>query len=168
MVNNLAWWKRAVVYQIYPLSFLDANGDGFGDLQGINQKLDYLKNLGVDVLWLSPVYQSPMDDNGYDISDYYQIDPIFGTMADFIELLSKVHEKGMKLIMDLVVNHTSDEHVWFKESKKSKDNPFRDYYIWRDEPTDITFSYAAGNNNLDELVFPPAAIITGLEPIPAT
>ncbi|PKK85672.1 MAG: glucohydrolase, partial [Tenericutes bacterium HGW-Tenericutes-8] len=138
MNKNLKWWKKAVVYQIYPLSFADSNGDGYGDLKGIIQKLDYLKSLGIDVLWLSPVYQSPMDDNGYDISDYYKIDPIFGTMTDFEELLHKTHDLGMKIIMDLVINHTSDEHVWFKESKKSKDNPFRDYYIWRDKPSDIT------------------------------
>ena len=138
MNKSLKWWKKAVVYQIYPLSFADSNGDGFGDLKGIVSKLDYLKSLGVDVLWLSPVYQSPMDDNGYDISDYYKIDPIFGTMDDFNELLHKTHDLGMKIIMDLVINHTSDEHVWFKESKKSIDNPYRDYYIWRDEPSDIT------------------------------
>lgn len=121
-----------MVYQIYPKSFLDSNGDGIGDLQGITSKLDYLKELGVDVIWLSPVYRSPNDDNGYDISDYCAILEEFGTMDDFDELLAAVHAHGMKLIMDLVVNHTSDEHAWFAKSRKSKDNPYRDYYIWRE------------------------------------
>ncbi|WP_044895036.1 glycoside hydrolase family 13 protein [Bacillus alveayuensis] len=125
------WWKEAVVYQIYPRSFKDSNGDGIGDIQGIISKLDYLKDLGVDVIWLSPVYKSPNDDNGYDISDYRDIMDEFGTMADWEELLAEIHKRGMKLIMDLVVNHTSDEHPWFIESRKSKDNPYRDYYIWR-------------------------------------
>lgn len=126
-----AWWKDCVVYQIYPRSFYDSNGDGIGDLRGIIEKLDYLQDLGVDVLWLNPVYRSPNDDNGYDISDYYRIMDEFGTMDDWEELLEEVHARGMKLIMDLVVNHTSDEHTWFIESRKSKDNPYRDYYIWR-------------------------------------
>lgn len=125
------WWKEAVVYQIYPRSFYDSNGDGIGDLKGIILKLDYIKNLGVDVIWLNPIYQSPNDDNGYDISDYYQIMPELGTMADFDELLAAVHKLGMKLVMDLVVNHTSDEHPWFLESRSSKDNFKRDFYIWR-------------------------------------
>ncbi|MGM0837853.1 MAG: glycoside hydrolase family 13 protein [Bacillota bacterium] len=125
------WWKEAVVYQIYPRSFNDSNGDGVGDIRGIIEKLDYLKELGVDVVWLSPVYQSPNDDNGYDISDYRKIMDEFGTMADWEEMLAEMHKRGIKLIMDLVVNHSSDEHDWFKESKKSKDNPYRDYYIWR-------------------------------------
>lgn len=125
------WWKESVVYQIYPRSFADSNGDGIGDLKGIISKLDYLKKLGIDVIWLSPVYKSPNDDNGYDISDYQNIMDEFGTMADWEELLAEVHNRGMKLIMDLVVNHSSDEHKWFIESKKSKDNPYRDYYIWR-------------------------------------
>lgn len=124
------WWKEATAYQIYPRSFMDSNGDGIGDIQGIISKLDYLKDLGIDVIWISPVYQSPNDDNGYDISDYQAIAEEFGTMADFDELLEKVHQKGMRLIMDLVINHTSDEHPWFVESKSSKDNPYRDYYIW--------------------------------------
>lgn len=131
------WWKKAVVYQIYPLSFQDSNGDGIGDLRGILKRLDYLKQLGVDVIWLSPVYQSPMDDNGYDISDYLAIDPIFGTMDDMKQLIATAHTKGMRIIMDLVVNHTSDEHRWFKEARSSKSNRFRDYYIWSDEPTSI-------------------------------
>jgi len=134
---GLAWWKKALVYQIYPLSFKDSNGDGYGDLKGIVSKLDYLKDLGVDVIWLSPVYQSPMDDNGYDISDYDAIDPIFGTLEDMNSLIKETHQKKMRIIMDLVVNHTSDEHIWFKEALKSKDNPKRDYYIWADQPSDI-------------------------------
>ena len=126
------WWKEAVVYQIYPRSFMDSNGDGIGDLNGITSRLDYLKDLGVDVIWLSPVYQSPNDDNGYDISDYQAIMQEFGTMEDFDRMLSEMHKRGIKLVMDLVVNHTSDEHKWFVESRKSKENPYRDYYIWRD------------------------------------
>lgn len=125
------WWKESVVYQIYPISFKDSNGDGVGDLRGILSKLDYLQDLGVDVVWICPIYQSPGHDNGYDISDYYKIDPAFGTMEDFDELLEGLHARGMKLMMDLVLNHTSDEHPWFLESRKSKDNPKRDYYIWR-------------------------------------
>lgn len=126
------WWKRSIVYQIYPKSFMDANGDGIGDLQGIIQKLDYLKKLGVDVLWLSPIYDSPQEDNGYDIRSYYSIYAPYGTMSDFHELLEETHKRGMKLVMDLVVNHTSDEHPWFKESRSNKNNPYRDYYIWKD------------------------------------
>lgn len=127
-----AWWKESVVYQIYPRSFCDSNGDGIGDLNGITGKLDYLKELGIDVIWLSPVYESPNDDNGYDISDYQDIMKEFGTMEDFDRMLARAHELGIKIMMDLVVNHTSDEHSWFVESKKSKENPYRDYYIWRD------------------------------------
>lgn len=126
-----AWWKESVVYQIYPRSFYDSNGDGIGDLRGIYEKLDYLKDLGVDVLWLSPVYQSPNDDNGYDVSDYQAIMQDFGTMTDWDVLAKGIHDRGMKLVMDLVVNHSSDEHKWFIESASSKDNPKRDYYIWR-------------------------------------
>ena len=128
---NTQWWKSSVVYQIYPRSFKDSNGDGVGDLRGITQKLDYLKELGIDVVWLSPVYQSPNDDNGYDISDYQAIMAEFGTMADWDDLIAAMHERGIKLVMDLVVNHTSDEHAWFIESRSSKDNPKRDWYIWR-------------------------------------
>ena len=124
------WWKESVVYQIYPRSFCDSNGDGIGDLNGITGKLDYLKELGIDVIWLSPVYKSPNDDNGYDISDYQAIMDEFGTMEDFDRMLATAHEKGIKIMMDLVVNHTSDEHKWFIESRKSTDNPYRDYYIW--------------------------------------
>lgn len=126
------WWKEAVVYEIYPRSFMDSNGDGIGGLQGIISKLDYIRDLGADVIWLCPVYKSPNYDNGYDISDYEDIMAEFGTMSDFEELLTKAHEKGLRIIMDLVVNHTSIEHPWFIESRKSKDNPYRDYYIWRD------------------------------------
>ena len=125
------WWKEAVVYQVYPRSFKDSNGDGIGDLKGITSKLDYLKSLGVDVIWLSPHYDSPNADNGYDIRDYRKVMKEFGTMEDFDELLRGVKQRGMRLVLDLVVNHTSDEHHWFVESRKSKDNPYRDYYIWR-------------------------------------
>lgn len=125
------WWKEQVIYQIYPKSFKDSNGDGIGDLPGIISKLDYLQNLGIDIIWLSPIYASPNDDNGYDISDYRAIHSDYGTMEDFDILLAGLHDRGMKLIMDLVVNHTSDEHKWFEESKKSKDNQYRDYYFWK-------------------------------------
>lgn len=125
------WWKKSVVYQSYPRSFCDSDGDGIGDLNGITGKLDYLKELGADVIWLSPVYESPNDDNGYDISDYQAVMKDFGTMADFDRMLEEIHARGMKLVMDLVVNHTSDEHPWFQESRKGKDNLYRDYYIWK-------------------------------------
>ncbi len=147
-MNN--WWDKSTVYQIYPLSYCDSNGDGIGDIQGIISKLDYIKNLGVDIIWLSPVYQSPMDDNGYDISDYYKINPQFGTMEDFNELLKTAHDKGLKLIMDLVVNHTSDEHAWFIEAKKSKENPYRDYYIWRDDPSEQQSVFSGSAWEFDE------------------
>lgn len=130
-MENTAWWKDSVVYQIYPRSFADSNGDGIGDLKGITARLDYLKELGIDVIWLSPVYQSPNDDNGYDISDYKAISPEFGTMEEFDHMLEEIHKRGMYLMMDLVVNHTSDEHIWFQKSRESKDNPYRDYYIWK-------------------------------------
>ncbi|TDK59770.1 alpha-glucosidase [Bacillus salipaludis] len=129
---NKLWWKEAVAYQIYPRSFMDSNGDGIGDIQGIIAKLDYLKELGIDVIWVCPMFKSPNDDNGYDISDYQKIMDEFGTMADFDQLLQEVHDRGMKLILDLVINHTSDEHPWFIESRVSKDHPKRDWYIWRD------------------------------------
>lgn len=131
-IINRKWWKEKVVYQLYPRSFKDANGDGIGDLKGIIEKLDYIKSLGIDVVWLNPVYESPNDDMGYDISDYRSIMKDFGTMEDFELLLKGLHDRGIKLIMDLVVNHTSDEHRWFKESRKSKDNPYRNYYHWWD------------------------------------
>ena len=126
------WWKESVVYQIYPRSFKDSNGDGIGDLNGITEKMDYLKELGIDVIWLSPVYESPNDDNGYDISNYQEIMKDFGTMEDYDRMLSAAHERGIKIVMDLVVNHTSDEHPWFVESRKSRNNPYREYYIWRE------------------------------------
>jgi oligo-1,6-glucosidase len=125
------WWKESVVYQIWPRSFADGDGDGIGDLAGISSRLDYLAALGVDVLWLSPIYPSPQDDAGYDISDYQDIDPTFGSLEQFDALLAAIHERGMKLVMDLVVNHTSDEHPWFVESRASKDNPKRDWYWWQ-------------------------------------
>lgn len=126
------WFQDSVVYQIYPRSFQDSNSDGIGDLNGISQRLPYLKKLGVDVLWLNPIYKSPDVDNGYDIADYETIQPVYGAMSDFNKLLAQIHENGLKLVMDLVVNHTSDQHKWFQESKKSRDNPYADYYIWRD------------------------------------
>lgn len=125
------WWHTATVYQIYPRSFADSNGDGIGDLPGITSKLDYLKNLGIDVIWLSPIYKSPMDDNGYDISDYRDIAPEFGTLADFDRLIAEARKRGIGIVLDLVVNHTSDEHPWFLEARKSPSNPYRDFYIWR-------------------------------------
>lgn len=133
MTNNRdAWWKQSVIYQIYPRSFQDSNGDGIGDIRGIIRRLDYLEDLGIDAVWLSPVYRSPQDDNGYDISDYQDIDPMFGTMADMEELIGEAGKRGIRIIMDLVLNHTSDEHPWFLEAKKSRDNPYHDYYVWRD------------------------------------
>jgi len=133
---NEKWWKQSIVYQVYPKSFHDNNHDGIGDLQGIIKKLDYLKDLGIDLIWLSPVYQSPMDDNGYDISDYYKIAPEFGTMEDLDELIEEARKRDIKIMMDLVINHSSDEHEWFIESKRSKNSPKRDWYIWRDPASD--------------------------------
>ena len=127
-----AWWKEAVIYQIYPRSFCDSNGDGIGDIEGIISRLDYLKRLGIDIIWLSPIYESPNDDNGYDISDYQNIMREFGNMKDFDRLLEQAHIRNIRIIMDLVVNHTSDEHPWFIESRKSKENPYRDFYIWKE------------------------------------
>lgn len=126
------WWKSAVIYQIYPRSFQDTNGDGFGDFQGIIKRLPYLEKLGIDCIWLCPVYRSPQDDNGYDISDYCDVDPMFGTMADMEELIGKAREHGIYIVMDSVLNHSSDEHKWFIEAKKSRENPYHDYYVWRD------------------------------------
>ena len=126
------WYEKSVIYQIYPMSFKDSNHDGMGDIHGIISKLDYFVELGVDVLWLSPIYVSPMDDNGYDIADYYQINPMFGTMGDFKLLLKTAHQKNLKIIMDLVVNHTSDEHIWFMDAINQPDSPYRDYYIFRE------------------------------------
>ncbi len=152
---NKVWWKEAVAYQIYPRSFMDSNGDGIGDLNGIILKLDYLKALGVDVIWVSPFYKSPNDDCGYDISDYKDIMDEFGTMEDFDRLLAEVHKRGMKLIADLVINHTSDEHPWFIESRSSLDNPKRDWYIWRDgvdgaEPNNWESIFSGSAWELDE------------------
>ncbi len=149
------WWKESVVYQIYPRSFCDSDGDGIGDLKGIRSKLDYLKELGINVIWLSPVYKSPNDDNGYDISDYQDIMTEFGTMKDFDELLEAAHDRGIRIVMDLVVNHTSDEHPWFIESRSSRDNPKRDYYIWRDavdghEPNNWGSSFSGSAWQWDE------------------
>ncbi|MDO5348947.1 MAG: alpha-glucosidase [Lachnospiraceae bacterium] len=135
-MNDKTWWKHSVVYQIYPRSFKDSNGDGFGDLPGIIEKLDYLEKLGIDVIWLSPVFDSPQDDNGYDIRDYRSIYAGFGSNEDMEELIQKAHERKIKVVLDLVANHTSDEHVWFVESRKSKDNPYSDYYIWKDPKAD--------------------------------
>lgn len=151
-----AWWQKAVVYQIYPKSFQDTTGNGFGDIQGIIKRLDYLKKLGVDVIWLTPIYASPQKDNGYDISDYYSIHPEYGNMDDFDQLLTEAHDKGIKVIMDIVVNHTSTEHEWFKQASSSKDNPYRDFYIWKDgkedglEPTNWQSKFGGNAWKYDE------------------
>ncbi|MDG3145943.1 alpha-glucosidase [Streptococcus suis] len=144
-IQKTEWWKKSVIYQIYPRSFQDSNGDGVGDIRGIISRLDYLHELGIDAIWLSPVYQSPMDDNGYDISDYQGIAPEFGTMEDMEELIAEGHKRNIKIIMDLVLNHTSDEHFWFQEALKGPDNPYYDYYVWADEPNELrsTFSGSA-------------------------
>ncbi len=143
-IQKTDWWKKSVIYQIYPRSFQDSNGDG-RDIRGIISRLDYLHELGIDAIWLSPVYQSPMDDNGYDISDYQGIAPEFGTMEDMEELIAEGHKRNIKIIMDLVLNHTSDEHFWFQEALKGPDNPYYDYYVWADEPNELrsTFSGSA-------------------------
>ncbi|KAK6977745.1 glycoside hydrolase family 13 protein [Favolaschia claudopus] len=146
MPHPETWWKDAVVYQIYPVSFLDSNGDGFGDLNGITSKLDYLQDLGVNVVWLSPIYKSPLADMGYDISDYRDIDPRYGTLDDWDKLLAGLHGRHMKLMMDLVVNHTSDEHAWFEQSKSAKENPKRDWYIWRPPKYDVDGNRRPPNN----------------------
>ncbi len=152
--TNAPWWQETVVYQVYPRSFQDSNGDGIGDLQGLIQRLDYLEKLGIGAIWLSPVYQSPNDDNGYDISDYEQIMAEFGTMADMEQLIEEADKRGIKIIMDLVVNHTSDEHPWFIESRSSKDNPYRDFYIWREgidgqAPNDLESTFLGSAWQLD-------------------
>ncbi|PWJ50482.1 alpha,alpha-phosphotrehalase [Faecalicatena contorta] len=141
----MEWWKKAVVYQVYPMSFKDSNGDGIGDIGGVIEKVDYLNQLGVDVIWLTPVYESPMDDNGYDISNYYKINPLFGTMEQLEELLGMLHDRGMKLIMDLVVNHTSDEHEWFRAAKADKKSKYHDYYIWEEKPITGQQSFFSGS-----------------------
>ena len=149
------WWHQSVVYQVYPHSFQDTNGDGVGDLQGVITRLDYLHYLGIDTIWLSPVYESPNDDNGYDISDYQAIMAEFGTMADMEELIAEAKKREIKIIMDLVVNHTSDEHAWFIEARQSKENPYRDYYIWRDpingnEPNQLRSIFSGSAWQFDE------------------
>ncbi len=149
------WWQNAVVYQVYPRSFQDSNNDGIGDIQGIISRLDYIKKLGVDIIWLNPMYKSPNVDNGYDISDYRAIHPDFGNLDDFKELLSQAHKLGLKIMMDLVVNHSSDENKWFEESRKGKENPYRDYYIWRDpvdghEPTNWGSYFSGSTWQFDE------------------
>jgi oligo-1,6-glucosidase len=150
------WWKESVVYQIWLRSFKDSDGDGIGDLRGIVEKFDYLRELGVDVVWLSPVYKSPNDDMGYDISDYREVMDEFGTLAHWEELLAGLHERGIKLVMDLVVNHTSDEHPWFVQARRSKDNPYRNFYIWREgsdgrEPNNWTSLFGGSAWSYDEL-----------------
>jgi alpha-glucosidase len=134
--QNTAWWQHGIVYEIYPRSFQDSNGDGIGDLEGIRCRLDYLAWLGVDAIWIAPIYPSPMADGGYDVSDYRGIDPIFGTAADFERLLTEAHARGLKVILDFVPNHTSDQHRWFLESRSSRDNVRREWYIWRDPAPD--------------------------------
>ena len=151
----MKWWHNAVVYQIYPLSFQDSNGDGIGDIPGIISRLDYLQELGIDAIWLSPVYASPNDDNGYDISNYRSIHPDFGTMEDMDNLVAEGLKRNIRIVMDLVVNHTSVEHQWFIEAKKSKDNKYRDYYIWRDPvnggvPNDLISKFSGSAWELDE------------------
>ena len=131
-MNNSKWWQQAVIYQVYPKSFQDSNQDGLGDLRGIISRLDYIKQLGADVIWLNPVYKTANIDSGYDILDYQSINPDLGTMSDFDALVTEAHQRGLKIMMDLVVNHTSSDHDWFKQSRSSTDNPYRDYYIWRD------------------------------------
>lgn len=144
------WWHKATIYQIYPRSFMDTSGNGIGDLKGITGKLDYIQKLGITAIWLSPVYQSPMDDNGYDISDYQAIADIFGDMADMDELLDEAKQRGIKIIMDLVVNHTSDEHAWFVEARENPDSPKRDYYIWRDQPNNLMSIFSGSAWEYDE------------------
>jgi alpha-glucosidase len=133
-MDEFLWWRDGVIYQIYPRSFADSNGDGIGDLPGIISRLDYLASLGIDAIWLSPIYPSPDKDFGYDISNYMEVDPRFGSLADFDHLLEEAHQRGIHLILDLVLNHTSDQHTWFQESRSSRDNPKRDWYIWSDRP----------------------------------
>lgn len=144
------WWHKATIYQIYPRSFKDTSGNGIGDLKGITSQLDYLQKLGITAIWLSPVYQSPMDDNGYDISDYEAIAEVFGNMDDMDDLLAAANERGIKIIMDLVVNHTSDEHAWFVEARENPNSPERDYYIWRDEPNNLMSIFSGSAWELDE------------------
>lgn len=146
MTETAHWWQKSVIYQIYPRSFCDSNGDGVGDIPGIISRLDYLKTLGIDVIWLSPIFRSPQDDNGYDVSDYRDIDPLFGTLEDVRELFAQAKRRGMRIMLDMVLNHTSDEHPWFLEARQSRDNPKHDWYIWRDgvpgtPPTDMISTF---------------------------
>jgi alpha-glucosidase len=149
-MQKLTWWQHGIIYEIYPRSFQDSNGDGIGDLDGILQRLDYLVWLGVDAIWISPIYPSPMADFGYDVADYCGIDPIFGTMEDFDRLLAEVHSRGLKMILDFVPNHTSDQHPWFLESRSSRDNPKRDWYLWRDEPNNWLSNFGGSAWEWDE------------------
>jgi glucan 1,6-alpha-glucosidase len=153
-IKQNKWWQSAVLYQIYPRSFQDTTGTGVGDLRGIINRLDYLNTLGINAIWLSPVYKSPNDDNGYDISDYEDIMDEFGTMADMDELIAEAKKRDIRIIMDLVVNHTSDEHAWFIEAKKGKDNPYRDFYIWRDPVTFLLISWDPSCVNAGNMPFP--------------
>ena len=155
-MSNEVWWKNAVIYQIYPRSFMDSDGDGIGDIEGIIERLDYLEWLGIDAIWICPVYKSPNDDNGYDISDYMSIMDEFGDMNDMDRLISEAKKRNIRIIMDMVFNHTSDEHEWFIEAKKSKENEYRDYYIWRDpvdgkEPNDLKSVFSGSAWQLDEV-----------------
>lgn len=149
-MQELAWWQHAIIYEIYPRSFQDSNGDGIGDLNGILQRLDYLVQLGIDTIWISPIYPSPMADFGYDVADYCGIDPIFGTMEDFDRLLSEAHHRGLKTILDFVPNHTSDQHPWFLESRSSPENPKRDWYLWRDQPNNWLSNFGGSGWDRDE------------------
>jgi alpha-glucosidase len=149
-MQDLSWWKDAVVYEVYPRSFQDSNGDGIGDLNGIRQRLDYLVDLGIDAVWISPIYPSPMADFGYDVADYCGINPIFGTMQDFDSLLEEVHRRGLRMILDFVPNHTSSQHPWFLESRSSRDNPKRDWYLWRDQPNNWLSHFGGSAWEFDE------------------
>src|SRR5258707_256273 len=149
-MQELTWWQYGIVYEIYSRSFQDSNGDGVGDLNGILQRLDYLVQLGVDAIWLSPIYPSPMADFGYDVSDYRGINPVFGTMEDFDRLLAEVHRRGLKMILDFVPNHTSDQHSWFLESRSARENPKRDWYLWRDEPKNWLSNFGGSGWEWDE------------------
>jgi alpha-glucosidase len=149
-MQNVTWWECGIVYEVYPRSFQDSNADGIGDLNGVLQRLDYLAGLGIDAVWISPIYPSPMADFGYDVADYCGIDPIFGTMADFDRLLAEIHRRGLKLILDFVPNHTSNQHPWFLESRSSRSNSKRDWYLWRDEPNNWMSNFGGSGWQLDD------------------
>src|ERR1039458_4831997 len=149
-MQKLAWWQHSVIYEIYPRSFQDTNGDGVGDLRGVLRRLDYLVGLGIDAIWISPIYPSPMADFGYDVSDYCGIDPIFGTMEDFNRLLAEVHLRGLRMILDFVPNHTSDQHPWFVESRSSRENPKRSWYLWCDQPNNWLSHFGGSAWEFDE------------------